>query len=262
MKKLFLYCYFIVFNHLGLSIFLTACIFFSANGHAYEKLPIDIVFDLDWTLIKISDEEMAKIEPENIIKHNEDYYRIADHAIDLLIELHQQPDVRVSFFSGGLKERNEFVIKHIYNLVNAKLGNSQFRPYKILSFGHLTTISENKNLRFFQRYKKNLDKFFDLRSVLLIDDAPEAVFFEHIKNLLWTGRTYNDRPRYDLVNPADKYAAPSEAEWKREKNKLLDIKKIIFAAIQYSRAHSTYFVDSVQILKSKPLLCSQVFLLN
>lgn len=153
-------------------------------NQAFSKEPetIHIVFDIDWTLV-------SQLKGNSFIppteKQNEQYvtvlgesYHITDGVSELLTELKQYPHLKISFFSGGSKERNELLLKNI------KLKHSELTAYdiatKILSFQDLKDLypnEKNKIVRFSERYRKPLARYFSpLDRTLLIDD--DASFIE------------------------------------------------------------------------------------
>ena len=63
--------------------------------------------------------------------------------------------------------------------------------------------------------------------VLLIDDSHDFVPKEQLKNLIFLGKTYNDRIRYELAHLENKseiqYTAPDKIEWLRDRKKLVRV---------------------------------------
>ena len=218
-----------------------------------EEQAIDIVFDLDWTLINPTTEKMAEAVPENIFRFGHEVYRLTDHTVETLVELHSQKNVRISFFSGGARERNEAFVKWLYERIHTRQKNDQFKPYLVLSTEHLTTVSTDKNLRFPQRYKKDLSRYFNILRAILIDDIKNFIMPGQELNEVWLGKTYNDRPRFELKhleNEADDaYSAPDEEEWRRDRNKLLFIKDMILAALKEAENNPDLFLEKLNQLK-------------
>ncbi len=255
------------FSDFKLSILKTVAAFFcillvAAKAFAYP--PIDIVFDLDWTIINPTTEAMAEAVPENTIRIDEKLYRFSDHTFEVLSSLHQIPDVRISYFSGGAAERNHTVIKAIYEKINLLYPNNNFKFNKILSATNLTQVSADLDLKFSQRYKKDLSAHFDLNNAVLVDDIQKFILPGQEKNMLWLGKTYNDRPLYQLApleEPADTaYSAPNEIEWRRDRNKLLIIQQTILKAIELSHKNGLSFIENLQRFQSHTKICSSLFL--
>lgn len=222
-------------------------LFFCFQAFATED--IHIVFDLDWTLINPTTAVMAKVRPKDTFEYDGVIYRFSEHTFELLIALHRQPQVKISFFSGGADARNKYVVGLIYQRIHSTVGHTHFQPTRVLSKEDLSVISTDTHLKFSERYKKDLSRFFDLKSVVLVDDIKNFVPISQEKNQLWIGKTYIDRPLLHLTNlekaEDKKYSAPNEQEWLRNKNKLLPISKILLAAIYRTRQSSTAFVDNI-----------------
>ncbi|MBC7421192.1 MAG: hypothetical protein H7328_10735 [Bdellovibrio sp.] len=232
---------------------------FAGPSPAMAAEPIDVVFDLDWTLIYPTNENMALAVPKNTFKIGNNLFRLTDHAVEILLELHQQPDVRISFFSGGARERNTAVVKIIYDLMN----KPEYRPHKILSFEDLTVISTDKDLKFAQRNKKDIGKFFNLQRAMLVDDIEDFILPGQEQNEKWLGKTYNDRPKFELQSLEETkdaaYSAPNFNEWLRERNKLVTVKEIILKTLELTRQNSKTFVENLQSFIILPGLCAGLF---
>lgn len=244
----------------------------NSNPLSAKKLQVvDIVFDLDWTLINETTAAMAKQDSQGVFQFEGKLYRISDHTANVLLALHRQPGVRISIFSGGLQERNQFAVKFIYDEVQRKVMQEKpfqqrsmtFRPYKVLSSQDLTPVSTDPKLRFASRFKKDLGRFFNLESAVLIDDIAEFSMPGQERNMLWIEKTYNDRPRYELVafeNPEDaKYSAPNKEEWQRDRNKLLRVKERILKALQFSRKNNGSFIEAINLFSQTGRACTLIF---
>lgn len=220
---------------------------------------MDVVFDLDWTAIYPTSKHMAEIQPENIIRFGEDYFRLADHLIPVLRALHEQPGIRVSFFSGGSEDRNMTVIQEIYRRLN--LDGSTYSPFKTLHSQNLHIASTDSTLSFAQRFKKNLSPYFDLDRVILIDDVKEFSMPGQEKNLLWLSKTYNDRPEYNLVHlepSADRgYSAPHFEAWQSERRKILNLLEPLLVAHHWRNQMSLPEALS-RALSKKSILCRRI----
>jgi hypothetical protein len=214
---------------------------------------INIVFDLDWTLLNPTNEEMARAFPKNIIRVGKDVYRISDHTIDVLIALHSEPGVLVSFFSGGEDVRNREAIAIIYQMISEKIGHSRFQPNKILSASDLEVVSDDPNLKFSERKKKNIVKHFNSTHSVLVEDVRNFILPGQERLLLWLGKTYNDRPIFSMAaleDPKDAaYSAPDYKEWLRNQNRLLPVREVLLAAIRLTRQNGNDFVDNLSVTK-------------
>lgn len=256
---------------LGMSIFLTGgTLFGSSIVYAQQSLPqqteltpIDIVLDIDWTILNPTTEALAEAVPEGIFRHSTGVYRYSKHIVDFMRTLHSMPGVRVSFYSGGEADRNHAVVKDLYNKINEKMSSNHFEPYKVLSLEDLTPVSSDPKLRFGDRLKKDIARFFNPRFAVLVDDTKDFVMHGQERNQLWLGETYNDRPRYELVHlekPEDvKYSAPNKKEWQRDLDKLLPVLDILTQAIRKTRSSNVDFVQNVDHINYLPRTCKSLF---
>lgn len=113
------YFYFVI---LSLSMFLTGgTLFGSSIVYAQESfhkqtelIPIDIVLDIDWTILNPTTEALAEAVTEGVFRHSTGVYRYSKHIVDFMMTLHSMPGVRVSFYSGGEADRNHAVVKDLY----------------------------------------------------------------------------------------------------------------------------------------------------
>lgn len=180
--------------------------------------PIDIVSDIDWTLVSIVSEEMA--DTPNVFKIENEYYRLSDWGEQFFEALAKEPFVRLSFYSGGSKARNEELLKKIkLPQLNKTLYDI---AYKILNYEDLIKISEDKNLSFSDRFKKDLRLInSDLSQVVLIDDNAGFAMPGQEKNMIWLGKTYNYYENFQDIKTVDEYTPPNLSEWFRDRNKLV-----------------------------------------
>jgi hypothetical protein len=144
---------------------------FAVESHA----PVDIVFDLDDTLIRwvraFPDEHLPPnaIAPDGgALKHS---YRVLDGATELLQSLANRPNVRISFFSLGPRLRNEAVLKKVI----LPDGRSAWDiAHKVLSDHDATSHGE-----------KDLTKINpDLSRVLIVDDKFDSTIGGQRKNVV------------------------------------------------------------------------------
>jgi hypothetical protein len=197
---------------------LVVTLFFLLSGSVLAQT-VDIVFDLDWTLVyPLSESSTA--DPTKVIWAQGKPYRVTDWTSEVLGKLARKKELRISFFSGGQAARNFEILKQI------KLpdGRSAFEiAYKMLHFEDLMEVSTDQNLPFDQKYKKSLTKINpDLTRLIMVDDSYEFVPFDQKRNELWLGGTYNFYEKAeDIPKTKGLYDPPSISKWKAERNKLL-----------------------------------------
>jgi hypothetical protein len=262
------YFYFVI---LSLSMFLTGgTLFGSSITYAQQSLhkqteltPIDIVLDIDWTILNPTTEALAEAVPEGVFRHSTGVYRYSKHIVDFMMTLHSMPGVRVSFYSGGEAGRNNAVVKDLYKKINEKMSSNHFEPYKILSLKDLTKVSSDPKLRFGDRLKKDIARFFNPRYAVLVDDTKDFVLHGQGRNQLWLGKTYNDRPQYELAHLEKsedmKYSAPNKKEWQRDLDKLLPVLDVLTKAVRKTRSTNVDFIENVDQINYLPRTCKSLF---
>ncbi|MBI3542369.1 MAG: hypothetical protein HY075_03730 [Deltaproteobacteria bacterium] len=191
-----------------------------------SEAPIDVVFDLDWTLIYATRPEVAGFERENVIVADGQLYRFSDHAVDVLLKLHETPPFRISFFSGGEPTRNRAVVDELYRRINARAPpGKRFQPYRVGDKELLTPTGAPETARFPERFKKDLRKLIadvDLSRALLIDDIEHFVAAGQEGNVLWLQDTFDDVPIFGRPGETAKLKIEprSRTAWAVERNKL------------------------------------------
>lgn len=209
---------------------------------------IDIVFDIDWTLVYPVDETM-KNDPRVYLAQGE-YYRVSDGAEEVIASLSQDPRFRVSFFSGGDRLRNEELLKKIALPLDSKTAFDV--AYKVLSKKDLAVVSTDKKLRFSERFKKDLTLVNkDLNQVVLVDDLKNFTPSGQEDNLLWIGKTYTYQEKFKKLPPS-KYVPISELSWLSERYKMYWVYSAIDEAAALSEKADSSFKDELnRLLENK-----------
>lgn len=201
-----------------------------------------VVLDIDWTIVASEKEE----------------YRLND-GVREYIEYLIEKDVKISFFSGGDRERNIKLLKEI----KLKNGKSFFDvAYKIKSKEDLTTIPNAiENARFSERFKKDLTLIdLKLENVVLIEDNPQFYLDEtQKKNLFWLGKTFNHYETYNEVKTARKkltgkdldYVPKSYEEWFVARKKFLLVKEHTAKAFELQEELGIEFVEAFRRIYEK-----------
>ncbi|OUR95286.1 hypothetical protein A9Q84_15715 [Halobacteriovorax marinus] len=195
-----------------------------------DKAPIDLIFDLDWTLIKQVESSIEHSDKSKYATFEGEVYRIKEGASELLASVASRENVRISFFSGGGRERNTSVLKQI------RVGdtNAYDLAHKVLSKSDLTVVSTKASLSFTERYKKDVRLInSDLSRVVLIDDDKRFLISNKYKrNILWLGKTYNQYENYyDLPKKRTVYDPKSYEQWFFDKHKLHMVREILDQAL-------------------------------
>lgn len=162
-------------------------------ANAESSQAFHLVFDLDWTLVVPLTTEQSKLlkDHPNLLKVHDEYYLLKEGAREILNHSFKDPNILVSFFSGGTKKRNDELLKKIIFFD----GKSAFeKAYKVLSKQDLTVVSKDPRLRFSERYKKDIGKIAPtLERSLLIEDIEQFALAPGDKQTLWLGRTFFPR---------------------------------------------------------------------
>lgn len=215
-------------KHLLLFIFFLLLGCQSGGRGPASEAPLHIVFDLDWTLISHIPSSEGPISFP-YFRVGDEVYRFVDGAAEILEDLFERPNVKVSFFSGGPKYRNEAVLKAlpIGDLTAYDLA------YKIMNRDDLTVLSgvdpDDDTLPFTQRFRKDLRHFdHDLSRVLLIEDNDRfALNPQQRRSILWLGQTYEHHEYYSALSQSRpeegtrKFRPPSSEAWYLERQKLV-----------------------------------------
>lgn len=218
--------------------FLLSCQLGNRHRHPSSHGAIDVVFDLDWTLIaQVSSPE--GIPPEDLLRFEDEYYRLNPGAREILTDLLALENVRVSFFSGGGGERNLSVLSQV------NLGGVSARDvaYKIFSRSDLTDFSHqvSADARFSERYKKDLRPINpDLSRVIMIEDNVNfALDSEQSRNFIWLGETFENLEVYSKALAQlteEKYRPHSYAQWLSSRLKLAVVGEILKEVLPHSSA--------------------------
>lgn len=247
---------------LGLWLLLYPCLSF---GQGITNARLQVVFDVDWTLLNSTTEAMIQADPHGTFTFEGKSYRIVHGVAESIVKLHLQ-GFDVSLFSGGSSERNDFAAALIKKQVNELLEKRDFKFQLILDLQDLLVVSNDPNARFADKYKKELSRFFDLQKTLIVDDMMGFTVKGQEKNLVWLGKTYNDRPRFDLQNieaPESKsYSAPDLAEWNRDRNKIISAVNEILKARAIMRTRNITLPEAffyVDPYKTKFPMCGNLF---
>lgn len=212
----------------------------------------DVVFDLDWTLFYPAKRPFA----QESIQIGEDYYRMADGVPQVIAALYRDGH-RVSIFSGGDLARNTVLAEYIAKRVQ-DLGVPEFAFHKILSLRDLTHRPGSTDQdRFRDRFMKDVSKVNpDLNRVVIVDDISGFAVRGQEKNMFWLGTTYSFHVSYDS-SLTGLHDPPNEAEWRRERKKIVSFHKLFKAAL--SGGSEEDVLGRLQGLREGRMLCSKIF---
>jgi hypothetical protein len=208
---------------------------------------IDIVFDIDWTLVSQVDEfDSAN---SRVYKSLGEYYRLTDGAQEIIEDLLDDKRIRISFYSGGSEARNLDLLGQI------KISNGESLlniSHKVLSKKDLIEVSKDPKLKFTERLKKDLTLVNkNLNNIVLIDDVKTFTPLSQRSNVIWTGKAFSFQDFFSHVNEA--HFASSEFSWLRDRYKLYSSHSKIKNALKLYDRGDTSFLKAINNSRSFPL---------
>lgn len=205
---------------------------------------INIVFDIDYTIVQPATDPL---DPD-VIKIDDELYKVNSWTRDIIESLSRHHNVRIYFFSGGKKERNEKLLKKIKT--NSGRSLHEFTQ-DIFSYDDLHQVAEEGS--FSQRLKKNLIPLgLNLDRTILIDDNANFAFKGQERNMLWLGKTYHHYEDFnksfrDLGNTKvlQEYIPTSFQQWFVARNKLKFVYELLDDAIVNEQLGRVDFLDYI-----------------
>lgn len=231
---------------------------------AFAGIPLDIVFDIDQTIVtKLHDTPFGDLlkDPKdpnaNVIEINfeevqldknnkvilnssgttstikvKEKYRVFEEMTSLMEELKKLQDegkIRLTFFSGGPLERNGVLLKSIKLSDGSSLYDLARGKDKVRIYGRTDmTYTGVEKGRIRDRFKKDLTKVNkNLDDVIIIDDIKEFVPDSQRANMLWIDEKFPYPEKYP--KPGD--LPPSARMIYREKYKFRWISEYLLSAI-------------------------------
>nr|BFD64072.1 hypothetical protein BdHM001_27530 [Bdellovibrio sp. HM001] len=206
---------------------------------------VDIVFDIDWTTF-YSIENANENDPQQRTVEGKTY-RYTDflpEVIETLLLRH--PEVRISFFSGGDRSRNEALLEQVHLSDGRSLRDI---AYRVFSKEHLKVVSQDETIRFSKRNKKDLalvmPESHPARTILIDDQVEFAVKpYKAVSSLGF----FNFSPEFIAPLAGESYAPKTRAEWLQERKKALVWLHLLDEALKESRTKGTHFADEVSRL--------------
>ncbi len=225
-----------------------------------ESAPIDIIFDIDWTAFYSVDPKDKNQADKNIIFIQEKAYRPTDHLGEVLEKLSSNPQVRISFFSGGERARNESLLRS-FKLPSGK--SAYDISFKILSKENLTEVSTDSSLTFSERYKKVITGLIadatPERTILIDDQVNFSVKPWRAVNSLGF---FNFQVTFDPSKADKEFYPKTGVDWRNERDKSLIWLSLIEESIRRSQISNESFSQTTEELwlsKSFHGLCKNIF---
>nr|BDT27689.1 NLI interacting factor-like phosphatase [Bacteriovorax sp. HI3] len=215
----FIFCLFLLFS----------CAHEEFRSPAQESAkPRHVVFDIDWTIVTEVTRESALVSKtsknKRIIEVQGKHYYINDGLEEFVSEILSHPEMRVSFYSGGKKSRNEELLSKI-KLKNGK--SLKDIAYKILNNEDLIDVpGALPEWRFSEKHKKDLSKVSkDLSELIMFDDTAHFVFEGRelqSNHVFFIGTSFEYFDNFEEArNLSGEYIPKSYEEWLLNQKKLV-----------------------------------------
>jgi len=201
---------------------------------------MDLFIDIDDTLVSraYSNVDLTKYQH---VKVDDITYVLYPGCIEFLDVIYSIADVKIIFYSGGLKDRNEQLISELLKLtqhVKKDVINILSRDDLIHSTDHIQPLSTYNGINNFHGYyKKDLSKYCrNLNSTILIDDSTSYVYKNQEKNLLYI----NGNPLSFIMN---------DSHFIRDRNHLFKAIGILFTVLNMSTLENINIVDALSAVQ-------------
>ncbi len=215
---------------------------------------IDLVFDIDYTIVS----EIKFGSQSNMIPINEEgkvvNYILTPWALEVLDSLYEMDEVRISFFSGGSRDRNEKLLKEI--ILPTSNRSLWEVSHKVLSREDLTPITKSTaSSKWSDRYTKDLHKINeDLSWLIVIDDNLNFYQGNQLENVFWLEEGYLPFPSFkaskniqnqNRANLKNEWFAPSLHQFEAEKSKLLRFHDRFSQILDHAKEKMTSLKESL-----------------
>lgn len=209
---------------------------------SFAAKPIDIILDIDWTAfytVLDGERDVHSVDVEGKV------YRPTDHlteTIEWLLKNH--PEVRISFFSGGERSRNETLLSMIHLSDGRSLKDISFQ---IFSKEHLFIASHDEKLKFAERYKKSITGLipdWNPERSILIDD--QVAFAKPPLKAVFSLGNLNFQRAFNPQKSGESYFPANENQWSLERNKALIWAARLESAFIESSSGKFNFAQAVQ----------------
>lgn len=206
-----------------------------------------LVLDIDWTTFySVETPGSQKTDPQVRTVEGQSY-RYTDALPEVLEALLlKHPDLKISFFSGGERSRNEALLAQVHLPDGRSLKDV---AYRIFSKEHLLTVSDDPAASFSTRFKKDLSRVLPEarpEKTLMIDDQVEFAVkpYKAVHSLGY----YDFAEKFTPVESPGKYQAPGKTEWRLERNKALIWLALVDQALRESKSTGASFPEGARRL--------------
>lgn len=206
-----------------------------------------VVFDIDWTIVS-EIKEGHKVPSERVIEVAGHKYFVAEGLEDIIQSILDKKDVKISFFSGGERVRNEELLSKIKLKDQRSLKDI---AYKVLSFEDLTVMDAPEGAPFAERYKKDLTKVSrNLDQLIMFDDTYNFSLETKVQqnnHVFFIGSTLEYFESFkDTKGLTGKYIPASYEQWLLNNKKLYILNAAFNEAYMESKSGNITFSEAMK----------------
>lgn len=205
-----------------LTIFCFVSCAFNGRSPAAKTDELHVVFDIDWTIVS-EIKEFKNINKNRTIEVQGKTYFVNNGLESFIEELLSTPHMKISFYSGGKKSRNNELLEQI----KLKDGRSlKDIAYKVLSNEDLVHIEGvPETLPFSEKHKKDLSKITkNLDQLIMFDDTYDFVVDsveQQKQHVFFIGKAFEHFESFaDAAGKSGEYVPKNNEAWLLNRNRL------------------------------------------
>ncbi len=198
-----------------------------------------LVLDIDWTIVTEIKDPLLKVTPASrVIEVAGVRYFVNEGLEELIEQALSYPDVKISFFSGGTRLRNNELLSKI-KLKNGK----SLKDISTFSFGKEDLVKNDEALpdaKFAERLKKDLTLISKkIKSIIMLDDTPNFVlnkFEQQSDSVLFIGKAFEYFNSFEEASgKSGEYVPKDFDEWLLNRKKLYILKEAFKESYEESK---------------------------
>lgn len=235
-----------------LILFLIGCSQLERSPQSYNReKELHVVLDIDWTIVSNFEPEFSDAPIDRLVEADGKKYVIRD-GLEELIEYLLEENIKVSFFSGGTKVRNEELLSRIYLRDGRSLKDI---AYRVKNFDDLTVVPNvPETAKFQEKYKKDMHKIHaDLKQLAWFDDATSFYIDESQKrNLVHIGPSFKFFENFDqALKHTGNYIPDKFGMYYFDRKKMDILKFHIQEALKLVDEKKVTFSEAIEIVAKK-----------
>ena len=183
-----------------------------------------LVLDIDWTIVSEIKDPNVKVNPTSRVVEVQGIRYFINEGLEELIENALKfPDVKISFFSGGKKVRNEELLSKI-KLSNGK-SLKDISTHILNAEDLVKNPSASEGAKFAERFKKDLRLVGqNLAQIIMLDDTPNFVldtFEKQSDSVFFIGKAFEYFDKFeDTIGLRGEYVPLNYDSWFLNRKKL------------------------------------------